>query len=1437
MLLILCIQNIFAQDVQYHITQVGINTVLKNLRHAKIYEDALTEGLRYNVTETLYYHHNWHILEVRFDASSPQYRLTRTAKVLGLHVEFGNKTIDPNSIGTITMTGNLRVSQKVEAFVEWCVIFCWDDCHTYGQYDYRISVTSTPTVDWDSCYQSKFDHWLVNFLAGELNDKAMDLMNQVLRDQLSNIVIPGIINVTDNLYLSYKVKHLSIQPGSAFSAQANVSFHTRIPAQTFGLHRKNLIPQYWPVAPKVKSTMMGIGISKTTFTNFLDALSVAGMLDFSGKTILFGTHLFFNGSIDKPSVQFPKGAVHTSAIVHQKSLRVRLDCNNSFNIFRAELNNVTEHLVLGCKSWEDGLFVQLKNMTIASAVVAAESSTLPLPNSVLKPLAQRGLDSAVPYVDKILSKIKIHFPVETKWLTPTGPHPITRTIGEENGEDGYMQIMWICTCSEDTYYEHCGDDFCASSGSTKDDLTAFTKKKRTVQKTTTIGKLNEFLPVYPITLQDNITNRSAKNSSCYTLAYFSNNDCDMEKVGEVVNKVILCSPKTSTSVCLEPPNLLQSYFGEEISGSSFSTIPKFGIKCMSGCKTCLSMFSELNKCTSSFVLSHSDITGKFICDEDNTVVPDKNNIYLQMQRLSSFNGTNPRSYSLKARGTTIFNFGAAPKCIDCSFGPLKQYCKITNINNQDLTITADLFCQKDDCDPSSCESKNIEIYFGEYNPPKRVDSKTFGEISLQVYCCNCFLKSCVCAIVVPVVSLFLMLFRVTVVWKPTFHIISHINVVGTPLEETLDPAINKNAGNEQWWNIFCICSAVQIVFWITLELKVRKLQRNAYPDLIEEEHENERTNELKDYLFEIFTWINNKLSKQSESSDSNSNVNEDYVQLYDEATINNRTRYQENTGAISTIVGWSSHTFVCICTILTPVYLFVLELGYWLVEKGPYKTSHKIMARRLSALLAGLPYFITSSNKYESMCSPIYNSTNNLSDAQWFECSYETIKQRLTDITQTPFYLNRNSSDFDTLFKTHGQHLKTERDYGIFGAWLMLFIFILSAIEGIDIPLGRLYKYVSPIVGQSQFPGFLNESQRATFTRMWHVVLGWWPTVSRTILELSRVVGVLAMLVIFYAGFHSFTTSFGDLLQIDCKCDGDFCDLLKQSATASFQNVQFVRLGTQLLLLCLSLPWTLGRIAFFLKIEVTEEGPTEESKTISVVVWVTFICTTLFTTVTAVLMGIGATVVGISWVWVVGIYILGAALPLFAILYSPPAFAERHGNDYVDYEEKDCSKDSCLCLNKTVSIGWKYFASFLWFLMFLLPIVVFYVYFTKRKAEFRNRPKSDCMSVPSPPMYLAWGTGWFLFGVCYIISRGFADLESGEYKNFVTGMKEKDLEVLRDHFKSAYTVLKLAILNLFGPKDIGNTLAEFFGADVILGDIVFGLVNLARVDKTTFGLS
>ena len=142
MLLILCIQNILAQDVQYHITQVGINTVLKNLRHAKIYEDALTEGLRYNVTETLYYHHNWHILEVRFDASSPQYRLTRTAKVLGLHVEFGNKTTDPNSIGTITMTGNLRVSQKVEAFIEWCVIFCWDDCHTYVNFIYHVLATA-----------------------------------------------------------------------------------------------------------------------------------------------------------------------------------------------------------------------------------------------------------------------------------------------------------------------------------------------------------------------------------------------------------------------------------------------------------------------------------------------------------------------------------------------------------------------------------------------------------------------------------------------------------------------------------------------------------------------------------------------------------------------------------------------------------------------------------------------------------------------------------------------------------------------------------------------------------------------------------------------------------------------------------------------------------------------------------------------------------------------------------------------------------------------------------------------------------------------------------------------------------------------------------------------------------------------------------------------
>ena len=120
--------------------------------------------------------------------------------------------------------------------------------------------------------------------------------------------------------------------------------------------------------------------------------------------------------------------------------------------------------------------------------------------------------------------------------------------------------------------------------------------------------------------------------------------------------------------------------------------------------------------------------------------------------------------------------------------------------------------------------------------------------------------------------------------------------------------------------------------------------------------------------------------------------------------------------------------------------------------------------------------------------------------------------------------------------------------------------------------------------------------------------------------------------------------------------------------TAMFQNLQLSSLAQEIFILSISIPWTLGRIAYFVHLDVAAHAayqrkhasvPAEatvtslpDMSTMNNVVWVTFGCTSLFMFFTGTLIGVLGAVAGEpNAVWIVSLFVLGGVSPLFIILF------------------------------------------------------------------------------------------------------------------------------------------------------------------------------------------
>ena len=87
--------------------------------------------------------------------------------------------------------------------------------------------------------------------------------------------------------------------------------------------------------------------------------------------------------------------------------------------------------------------------------------------------------------------------------------------------------------------------------------------------------------------------------------------------------------------------------------------------------------------------------------------------------------------------------------------------------------------------------------------------------------------------------------------------------------------------------------------------------------------------------------------------------------------------------------------------------------------------------------------------------------------------------------------------------------------------------------------------------------------------------------------------------------------------------------------------------------------------------------------------------------------------------------------------------------------------------------------------------------------------------------YTSWGDAWFLFSILYILSK--VSLHASA--TFAT----EYLDVRAD--QPTFSLLQSILKSLFTAEEWPSTLAEFFGADVILTDIIFGAMVLARQCK------
>lgn len=171
-----------------------------------------------------------------------------------------------------------------------------------------------------------------------------------------------------------------------------------------------------------------------------------------------------------------------------------------------------------------------------------------------------------------------------------------------------------------------------------------------------------------------------------------------------------------------------------------------------------------------------------------------------------------------------------------------------------------------------------------------------------------------------------------------------------------------------------------------------------------------------------------------------------------------------------------------------------------------------------------------------------------------------------------------------------------------------------------------------------------------------------------------------------------------------------------KNAQATFQNLQLASLGKEIFVLAVSIPWTLGRIAAFVHMDVSAEtaelrhraerklenklqharevalksGQTleagdlafrkriitpeahrraekvEDSHARNSVVWVAFACTALFMLFVGTIMGVAAAVMGMpNPFWVIALTALGGITPLLVVLFDAASCSRAsHGTQF-----------------------------------------------------------------------------------------------------------------------------------------------------------------------------
>eukprot|EP00750_Incisomonas_marina_P007227 INCI14781.5.p1 GENE.INCI14781.5~~INCI14781.5.p1 ORF type:complete len:2228 (+),score=293.23 INCI14781.5:208-6891(+) len=398
------------------------------------------------------------------------------------------------------------------------------------------------------------------------------------------------------------------------------------------------------------------------------------------------------------------------------------------------------------------------------------------------------------------------------------------------------------------------------------------------------------------------------------------------------------------------------------------------------------------------------------------------------------------------------------------------------------------------------------------------------------------------------------------------------------------------------------------------------------------------------------------------------------------------------------------------CTALAYVARFFLEVTQWLAEVGPYKPFEKILYRRGSAIIAAFPLYFMARASYSGACAQYgYDDLFRMTRDELFNCSYAELTAELSDYANTTVNLDRTpGSAFYDIIELRANSTIDGAQISMLGISVFFAMAILSAIEGLEIPLLRFRssRCLAAVTGRTRPQ--LPKSHRVRILLQ---------RVSRCILAVSQILGVASIAVLCVATFQPYTLPYADLLHIACLCEaGKFCSMIKSSITATFQNLQLASLGKEIFVLAVSIPWTLGRIAAFVHMDVSAEtaelrhraerklenklqharevalksGQTleacdlafrkriitaearrraekvEDSHARNSVVWVAFACTALFMLFVGTIMGVAAAVMGMpNPVWVIALTALGGITPLLVVLFDAASCSRAsHGTQF-----------------------------------------------------------------------------------------------------------------------------------------------------------------------------